>query len=75
MARDLPTRQELRRGMTVRVVQEQDNNPGEPLIGDVQTILSEEQTHPQGIKVKLQSDVTGRVKEVVTDAEEDEMTE
>ena len=75
MATDLPTRDELRRGMTVRVVQEQDNNPGEPLIGDIQTVLSDENSHPEGIKVKLQSDVTGRVKEVVTDAEEDEMTE
>ena len=75
MARDLPTRQELRRGMTVRVVQEQDNNPGEPLIGDVQTIVSDEETHPEGIKVRLQSDVTGRVKEVVTPEEEDEMTD
>ncbi len=74
MATDLPTREELRRGMTVRVVQEQEENPGEPLIGDVQTILSEENSHPEGIKVRLESDVTGRVKEVVTDAEEDEMT-
>lgn len=61
--------------MTVRVVQEQENNSGEPLIGDIQTIVDDEERHPQGIKVKLESGVTGRVKEVVTDAEEEELTE
>lgn len=75
MSSNFPTRQELRRGMTVRVVQEQDNNDGEPLIGDIRQIITEEQTHPRGIKVELESDVTGRVKEVVTPEEEDEMTE
>lgn len=74
MSQDLPTRRELRRGMTVRVVQEQENNPGEPLIGDIKTVVSDEESHPRGIKVKLESGVTGRVKDVVTDAEEDEMT-
>lgn len=60
--------------MTVRVVQDADNNDGEPLIGDIETIIDDESPATQGVKVKLQSDVTGRVQEVVTPAEEDEMT-
>ena len=62
--------------MTVRVVQDADNNDGEPLIGDIKTVIDDDDCpEPQGVKVKLQSDVTGRVQEVVTPAEEDEMTE
>jgi len=61
--------------MTVRVVQDADNNGGEPLIGDIQTIVDDEHPETEGVKVKLQSDVTGRVQEVVTPAEEDELTE
>ena len=64
MAADQPNRDDLRRGMTVRVQQEQDNNAGEPLVGDIRVILTDEHSHPQGIKVELESGVVGRVKEV-----------
>ena len=64
MGAELPTRDEIRRGMTVEVEQEQENNPGEPLIGDVKLVITDEHSHPEGIKVKLESDVTGRVKEI-----------
>lgn len=67
MASDLPTRDDITEGMTVLVEQEQENNPGEPLVGDVRLILTDEHSHPQGIKVELQSDVTGRVKEIHPD--------
>ncbi|MFD1588101.1 DUF2196 domain-containing protein [Halorientalis brevis] len=70
MAEDLPTRDEIDRGMTVEVVQEQDNNPGEPLIGDVRVILTDEHSHPQGIKVELDDDVTGGVKEIHPDEDD-----
>lgn len=75
MSSNNPDRQELRRGMTVRVVQDADNNDGEPIIGDIETIIDDDSPETEGVKVKLQSDVTGRVQEVVTPAEEDEMTE
>lgn len=64
MSADLPTRRELRPGLTVEVVQEQENNDGEPLIGEIQEVLTDENTHPEGILVRLHSDVTGRVKEI-----------
>lgn len=72
---DTPDRRELRPGMTVRVVQDAENNDGEPLVGDIQTILDDDAPDSRGVKVKLHSDVTGRVQEVVTPAEEDELTE
>lgn len=65
MSSDLPTKDEVRPGVTVEVVQEQENNPGEPLVGDVLKVLTEEHTHPEGIEVKLESGVVGRVKEVL----------
>ena len=64
MAADIPTRDEIRQGVTVRVEQDQENNSGEPLVGDVRMILTDEHTHPRGIKVELESGVTGRVKEI-----------
>ncbi len=53
--------------MTVRVVQEQDDQPGAPILGDVQTVLEEGDAPPGGPLVKLQSGAVGRVKEVVAD--------
>lgn len=64
MAIDRPSRDEITPGMTVEIVQEQDNNPGEPLVGDVLKVLTTEHSHPDGIKVKLESGAVGRVKEI-----------
>ena len=50
--------------MTVEVEQEQENNAGEPLIGDVRVILTDEHSHSRGIEVELESGVVGRVKEI-----------
>lgn len=54
--------------MTVEVVQEQENNDGEPLVGDIKAIVTDERTHPRGIEVTLESGVTGRVKSIAPDA-------
>lgn len=67
MSGELPTREELRRGQTVRIVQDQENNPGEPLLGEVLKIVDEEDNPPGGVKVKLKSGVVGRVKEIHPD--------
>lgn len=67
MASDPPTPNELRRGMTVRVVQEQDGQPGAPILGDVAEVLEEGDAPPGGPKVRLQSGAVGRAKEVVPD--------
>jgi uncharacterized repeat protein (TIGR03833 family) len=67
MAADPPSPNELRRGMTVRVVQEQDGQPDAPILGDVAAVLDEGDAPPGGPKVRLQSGAVGRVKEVVHD--------
>lgn len=64
MPTDRPTRDELAPGMTVTVEQEQANNEGEPIVGDVRRVLTEEHSHPGGIEVELESGVTGRVKAI-----------
>ena len=66
MSGERPTRDELRQGVTVEIVQDQEENPGEPLIGDVHSIITEEHSHPEGIKVRLESGVVGRVQRIAT---------
>lgn len=67
MSADQPTRDDIQPGMTVEIVQGQENNPGEPLIGDVLKVLSTDHTEPGGIEVKLQSGAVGRVQRIVHD--------
>ena len=64
MPTDRPTREELSPGMTVTVEQDQENNPGEPIVGDVRQVVTEEHSHPGGIEVELESGVRGRVKAI-----------
>lgn len=67
MADDLPSRDEIARGQTVEIVQEQDGHPGNPIVGDVSEVLTDEHTHPGGIKVELESGAVGRVKQTNPD--------
>ena len=67
MSSDQPTAEELRQGLTVRVVQGDQNvasEDKEPVIGEVGTIIGDE---PEGAKVKLKSGVVGHVQSVVSD--------
>ncbi|NLV32558.1 MAG: YwbE family protein [Acidobacteria bacterium] len=52
-------------GMTVRVVEKQNQRSGKLTEGIVQRILTRSPTHPHGIKVMLDGGVVGRVKEIV----------
>ncbi len=51
-------------GVHVRVVQKHDQRSGKLTAGIVKDILTKSPTHPHGIKVRLQSGIIGRVKEV-----------
>ncbi|WP_156645383.1 YwbE family protein [Lentibacillus sp. JNUCC-1] len=51
-------------GQHVRVVQKQDQRTGKLTDGVVAKILTNSPTHPHGIKVRLESGVVGRVKEI-----------
>jgi uncharacterized repeat protein (TIGR03833 family) len=59
------TRASLRVGMTVLVVQKQDQATGKLTRGIVKEILTKSPSHPHGIKVRLESGQVGRVKEIV----------
>ncbi|WP_435153693.1 DUF2196 domain-containing protein [Haladaptatus sp. DFWS20] len=69
MSAERPTRDELRRGMAVEIEQTNAENAdeAEPLRGDIAKILSEEETEPGGVKVELESGITGRVSSVVAE--------
>ena len=59
------TRASLQVGMTVLVVQKQDQRTGKLTKGVVRDILTKSPNHPHGIKVRLENGVVGRVKQIV----------
>ncbi|HMR99965.1 MAG TPA: YwbE family protein [Anaerolineales bacterium] len=61
------TRTSLKVGMTVLVVQKQDQRTGKLTKGIVKDILTKSPNHPHGIKVRLQSGEVGRVKDIVVE--------
>lgn len=56
-------RENVKVGMTVKVVQKQDQRTGKLTEGIVSRLLTNSATHPHGIKVKLEDGTVGRVKE------------
>lgn len=60
-------RADIKVGMQVKVVQKQDQRSGLLTDGIVANILTKSSTHPHGIKVRLQSGIVGRVKEISKD--------
>jgi len=58
-------RSDIKVGARVRIVQKQDQRSGRLTEGIIQDILTKSALHPHGIKVRLQSGVIGRVKEIL----------
>ena len=58
-------RSDIRPGSRVRVVQKEDQGTGTLTEGIVRDLLTKSRTHPHGIKVRLESGVVGRVKEIL----------
>ncbi len=58
-------RSELRPGVQVKVVRKEDQSSGKLTEGIVRDILTKSASHPHGIKVRLQSGIVGRVKEIL----------
>lgn len=58
-------RTDIKIGAHVKVVQKQDQRTDKLTEGVVQTILTKSGTHPHGIKVRLESGIVGRVKEII----------
>lgn len=59
-------RADISPGAHVRVVQKPDQRSGKLTEGLVRDILTRSPTHPHGIKVRLESGIVGRVKEILS---------
>ena len=67
MSAERPTADELRQGLTVELVQEDQNvhaEDTEPLVGEIGTVYEDD---PDGPRVQLKSGVVGHVQAVVHD--------
>ncbi|MFP4642778.1 MAG: YwbE family protein [Spirochaetales bacterium] len=60
-------REDITPGTRVLVVEKHNQRSGETTEGVVKDILTNSPTHPHGIKVRLESGVVGRVKEIAQD--------
>jgi uncharacterized repeat protein (TIGR03833 family) len=58
-------RADIKVGARVKIVQKQDQRTSNLTEGIVQNILTKSGTHPHGIKVRLESGIVGRVKEII----------
>jgi uncharacterized repeat protein (TIGR03833 family) len=59
------SRNDLKPGMTVKIVLKKDQRSGYLTEGIIKSILTKSSTHPHGIKVLLENGAVGRVKEIV----------
>jgi uncharacterized repeat protein (TIGR03833 family) len=57
-------RKNIKPGLKVAVVQKQAQRTGKLTEGVVRDILTNSKQHPHGIKVRLESGIVGRVKEI-----------
>lgn len=62
-------RADIKPGMTVMVVQKQDQATGRLTKGIVKEILTRSASHPHGIKVRLEGGIVGRVKQIVDESD------
>ena len=62
---DGKNRKDIKPGSRVKVVQKQDQRSGKLTEGIVKDILTNSASHPHGIKVRLESGIVGRVKEII----------
>lgn len=58
-------RENIKKGIKVKVVQKQDQRSGKLTEGVVMDILTNSATHHHGIKVRLENGIVGRVKEIL----------
>ena len=59
------SRAAIQPGRTVDIVQKEDQHSGRKTRGVVREILTNSQTHPHGIKVRLTDGRVGRVTEII----------
>ena len=62
---EIPTRDKIKIGIKVKIVQKQDQRTGNLTEGMVKRILTSSKFHPHGIKVELDNGKIGRVQSLV----------
>ncbi|HEX5458323.1 MAG TPA: YwbE family protein [Candidatus Nitrosotalea sp.] len=60
----IPSREKIKIGSSVSIVQKQDQSTGKLTDGTVKRILTSSNFHPHGIKVELQNGKIGRVQKM-----------
>ncbi len=60
----IPSRDKIKIGINVAIVQKQDQRSGKLTEGIVKRILTSSSFHPHGIKVELESGKIGRVQKI-----------
>lgn len=58
-------RDNIKAGMTVKIVLKKDQRSGDLTEGVVKDLLTNSRNHPHGIKVRLEDGQVGRVKEIL----------
>jgi uncharacterized repeat protein (TIGR03833 family) len=58
-------RNNIKKGINVSIVLKADQKSGKLTYGIVKDILTNSPSHPHGIKVRLESGLVGRVKEIL----------
>jgi uncharacterized repeat protein (TIGR03833 family) len=58
-------RKNIKIGMFVEVIQKPHQRTGELTEGVVEKLLTKSPNHPYGIKVKLESGIVGRIKNII----------
>ena len=61
----VPLRDKIKIGITVQIVQKQDQLTGNLTEGTVKRILTSSNFHPHGIKVEIDNGKIGRVKNII----------
>jgi uncharacterized repeat protein (TIGR03833 family) len=61
----IPSRDKIKIGTMVQIVQKQDQRTGKLTEGTVKRILTSSNFHPHGIKVELDNGEIGRVQNIV----------
>ena len=62
---NIPSRNEIKIGLNVQIVQKQDQRTGNLTEGKVKRILTSSSIHPHGIKVELENGKIGRVQNIL----------
>ena len=60
----VPSRDKIKIGINVSIVQKQDQGSGKLTQGIVKRILTSSSFHPHGIKVELENGKIGRIKKI-----------